>query len=180
MPAKPDAKKLLDDALQMEPTARAFIAETLLDSLDMEQDFPVSQEWLDEIRRRCDEIDSGKTPLLDGAMVINELRVEGKRFLEPFPPRQAFSGVMNGLSQITAMEEAVKSSDSAVQGNRIGYRVGTRLNVDVLNVEQQLYAARRDLSRARYETLMQGLRLQAAAGRLGVDDLKTVDTLLKP
>ena len=94
--------------------------------------------------------------------------------------RQAFSGVMNGLSQITAMEEAVKSSDSAVQGNRIGYRVGTRLNVDVLNVEQQLYAAKRDLSRARYETLMQGLRLKAAAGRLGFDDLKTVDTLLKP
>lgn len=74
MPAKPDAKKILDDALQMEPTARAFIAETLLDSLDMEQDFPVSQEWLEEIRRRCDEIDSGKAPLLDGAMVIHELR----------------------------------------------------------------------------------------------------------
>lgn len=74
MPAKPDAKKLLDDALQLEPTARAFIAETLLDSLDLEQGFPVSQEWLEEIRRRCDEIDSGKTTMLDGAMVINELR----------------------------------------------------------------------------------------------------------
>ena len=52
MPAKPDAKKLLDDALQLEPTARAFIAETLLDSLDLEQGFPVSQEWLEEIRQR--------------------------------------------------------------------------------------------------------------------------------
>lgn len=74
MPAKPDAKKLLDDALQMEPTVRAFIAETLLDSLDLEQDLPVSQKWLEEIRRRCDEIDSGKTTLLDGTMVINDLR----------------------------------------------------------------------------------------------------------
>ncbi len=74
MPTKPDAKKLLDDALQLEPTLRAFIAETLLDSLDLEQDFPVSPEWLAEIRRRCDEIDSGKTTLLDSAMVINELR----------------------------------------------------------------------------------------------------------
>ena len=74
MPAKPDPKKILDDAMQLEPTTRAFIAETLLESLDLEQDYPVSQEWLDEIRCRCAEIDSGKTTLLDGAMVINELR----------------------------------------------------------------------------------------------------------
>ncbi len=74
MSAKPDPKKILDDAMRLEPTARAFVAETLLESLDLDQDFAVSQEWLEEIRRRCAEIDSGKTTLLDGAMVINELR----------------------------------------------------------------------------------------------------------
>lgn len=74
MPAKPDPKKILDEAMQLEPTARAFIAETLLESLDLDQDFPVSPEWLEEIRRRCAEIDSGKATLLDGIMVINELR----------------------------------------------------------------------------------------------------------
>jgi len=74
MPAKPDPKKILDEAMQLEPNTRAFIAETLLESLDLEQDYPVSPEWLEEIRRRCAEIDSGKTTLLDGAMVINELR----------------------------------------------------------------------------------------------------------
>lgn len=74
MPAKPDPKKILDEAMQIGPTTRAFIAETLLESLDLDQNFPVSQEWLEEIRRRCAEIDSGKTTLLDGAMVINELR----------------------------------------------------------------------------------------------------------
>lgn len=74
MSAKPDPKKILDDAMQLEPTARAFVAETLLESLDLDQDFAVSQEWLEEIRRRCAEIDCGKTTLLDGAMVINELR----------------------------------------------------------------------------------------------------------
>lgn len=74
MPAKPDPKKILDDAMMLEPTLRAFIAETLLESLDLEQDYVVSPEWLDEIRRRCAEIDSGKTMLLDGALVINELR----------------------------------------------------------------------------------------------------------
>ncbi|OGI50265.1 MAG: addiction module antitoxin RelB [Candidatus Muproteobacteria bacterium RIFCSPHIGHO2_12_FULL_60_33] len=74
MSAKPDPKKILDKAMQLEPTARAFVAETLLESLDLDQDFAVSQEWLEEIRRRCAEIDSGKAALLDSAMVINELR----------------------------------------------------------------------------------------------------------
>jgi hypothetical protein len=74
MPAKPDPKKILDEAMQLEPTARAFVAETLLESLDLDQDFAVSQEWLEEIRRRCAEIDSGQATLLDSAMVINELR----------------------------------------------------------------------------------------------------------
>lgn len=74
MPAKPDPKKILDEAMQLEPNARAFVAETLLESLDLDQDFAVSPEWLEEIRRRCAEIDSGKTTLLDSTMVINELR----------------------------------------------------------------------------------------------------------
>lgn len=74
MTAKPDPKKILDEAMQLEPSARAFIAETLLESLDLDQDFPVSQEWLKEIRRRCAEIDSGKATLLDSDTVINELR----------------------------------------------------------------------------------------------------------
>lgn len=74
MPAKPDLSKILDEAMQLEPTTRAFIAETLLESLDLERDFPVSQEWLDEIRCRCTEIDSGKAPMLDGATLISELR----------------------------------------------------------------------------------------------------------
>ena len=74
MSAKPDPKKILDKAMQLEPTARAFVAETLLESLDLDQDFAVSQEWLEEIRRRCAEIDSGKAKLLDGVMVINGLR----------------------------------------------------------------------------------------------------------
>lgn len=74
MSAKPDPKKILDEAMQLEPMTRAFIAETLLESLDLDQDFTVSQEWLEEIRRRCAEIDNGKATLLDSAEVINELR----------------------------------------------------------------------------------------------------------
>ena len=79
MSAKPDPKKILDEALQLEPNARAFIAETLIDSLDLEQDYPVSQEWLEEIRRRAADIDSGKAALLDSAFVVNELRAKYTR-----------------------------------------------------------------------------------------------------
>lgn len=74
MPAKPDPKKILDEAMQLDLTARAFVAETLIESLDLDQNFAVSQEWLEEIRRRCVDIDSGKATLLDSAMVIDELR----------------------------------------------------------------------------------------------------------
>lgn len=74
MSVRPDSKKILDDALQLEPTIRAFIAEALLESLDLEHDFPVSQEWMNEIQRRCAEIDKGRTGLFDDITVVNELR----------------------------------------------------------------------------------------------------------
>ena len=64
---------------QLEPNARAFIAEALLESFDLDQDFAVSPEWLEEIRRRCVDIDSGKATLLDSAMVINEMRTKYTR-----------------------------------------------------------------------------------------------------
>jgi outer membrane protein len=94
--------------------------------------------------------------------------------------RQAFSGVATGASRIEALDAAVESGQSAVQGNRVGYRLGIRINIDVLNAEQQLHASRRDLTLARYAALMQGLKLKAAAGVLAEDDLMTIDRLLEP
>jgi outer membrane protein len=92
--------------------------------------------------------------------------------------RQAFAGIASGLSRIEALASAVESGHSAVEGNRVGYQLGIRINVDVLNAEQQLHAARRDLTQARYETLMQGLKLKAAAGVLGEDDLMAINRML--
>ncbi len=71
---KPDPQKLLEEALQCEPTTRAFIAETLLESLDFEENFDISQAWREEIRKRCQEIDSGKVKLVDTETVLTELR----------------------------------------------------------------------------------------------------------
>jgi outer membrane protein len=92
--------------------------------------------------------------------------------------QQAYAGVTNGLAQIEALNVAVESGQSAVKGNRVGYKLGIRINIDVLNAEQQLYAAQRDLSKARYDTLLQGLKLKAAAGTLTEADLAAISNLL--
>ena len=92
--------------------------------------------------------------------------------------RQAYSAIVNGMAQIEALESAVESSNSAVKGNKVGYKLGIHMNIDVLNAEQQLYTAQRDLVKARYATLFQGLKLKAAAGVLTEADVRGVNQLL--
>jgi outer membrane protein len=92
--------------------------------------------------------------------------------------RQAYSGVHSGLSQVKALEAAEVSSLSSLESNRLGYQVGVRINIDVLNAQQQLFATRRDLAKARYDTLMNGLKLKSAAGVLQEQDLAEVNKLL--
>jgi outer membrane protein len=93
--------------------------------------------------------------------------------------RQAFLGVNAGLAQVRALEAAEISSTSALDSNRLGYQVGVRINIDVLNAQQQLYSTRRDLAKARYDTIMNGLRLKSAAGTLKEEDLAQVNALLQ-
>jgi outer membrane protein len=93
--------------------------------------------------------------------------------------RQAFMGINSGLAQVRALQAAEISSQSALESNRLGYQVGVRINIDVLNAQQQLYMTRRDLARARYDTLVNGLRLKAAAGVLREEDLAQVNRLLQ-
>jgi outer membrane protein len=94
--------------------------------------------------------------------------------------RQAFSGVMNGQAQVEALEAAVEASQSSVESNKIGFKVGTRINPDVLNAEQQLYTAMRDLNKARADAVMQSLKLKAATGSLAGDDLAALEKLMQP
>jgi outer membrane protein len=93
--------------------------------------------------------------------------------------RQSFVGVTNGLAQVKALEAAEVSSNSALESNKLGYQVGIRINIDVLNAQQQLYSTKRDLAKARYDTLMNGLKLKAAAGTLSEPDVIAVNVLLQ-
>ena len=93
--------------------------------------------------------------------------------------RSAFLSVNSLMAQAKALEEAEKSSALALESNELGYQVGVRINIDVLNALQQLSSTRRDLSKARYDALLTGLRLKSAAGSLTADDLRSVNAMLK-
>ena len=93
--------------------------------------------------------------------------------------RTAFFGVQSGLGQIKALEAAERSSQSALDANKLGYQVGVRINIDVLNSQSQLFQTKRDLAKARYDVLVGQLRLRQAAGVLQLSDLQALDGLLK-
>ena len=92
--------------------------------------------------------------------------------------RTAYFGVVSGSSQVQALQAAEASSQSALDANKLGYQVGVRINIDVLNSQSQLYQTKRDLAKARYDVLVGGLKLRQANGSLKVDDLKAVNALL--
>ncbi len=93
--------------------------------------------------------------------------------------RQAFLGVLSGDARVRALEQALVSSQAQLRSTTLGLEVGVRTRVDVLNAQQQLFTTRRDLAAARYQTLISGLQLKAAAGSLTVEDLHAVDALLR-
>ncbi|WP_395007025.1 TolC family outer membrane protein [Undibacterium sp.] len=92
--------------------------------------------------------------------------------------RQSYIGVVSGLAQIKAFEAAEISSQSALDSTKLGYQVGVRINIDVLNAQQKLSNTRQSLAKARYDSIMSGLRLKAAAGSLKETDLVEVNALL--
>ena len=91
--------------------------------------------------------------------------------------RQSFLNVSAGLAEVRALEQALLSAQTALQANQRGLELGVRANIDVLNAQRQISTTERDLSRARYETLLAMLRLRAAAGRLGENELRELNTL---
>jgi outer membrane protein len=92
--------------------------------------------------------------------------------------RQAYLGVSSGMAQVKAYEAALTSSQSALDSNKLGYEVGVRINIDVLNAQGQLFDTRQKLAKARLDTLAALLKLKAAAGSLSEDDVAAINALL--
>jgi len=92
--------------------------------------------------------------------------------------RSAFLTLMANISQVKAYKQALASSETALEATRAGFEVGTRTAVEVLNSQQEVYRARSNLARARYDYFLQNLRLKEAAGTLQQADLKQVNRWL--
>jgi outer membrane protein len=105
--------------------------------------------------------------------------LENARRQASFDAGQAMLGVQSGSAMNRALKQALTSNEVQVHSTRRGLEVGVRTRVDVLNAEQQLYATKRDLAAARYQTLVSVLQLKAAAGVLNDQDLTELDGLLK-
>ncbi|PIY29620.1 MAG: channel protein TolC [Comamonadaceae bacterium CG_4_9_14_3_um_filter_60_33] len=92
--------------------------------------------------------------------------------------RTAFFGVESGLGQVKALEAAEASSQSALDATQLGYQVGVRINIDVLNAQTALFDTKAKLAKARYDVLLATLKLRQANGTLTADDLNAINILL--
>jgi outer membrane protein len=106
--------------------------------------------------------------------------LEGARRSAALAARQAFTGVNFGLSQVQALESAEVSARTQLESTQLGYQVGVRIQLDVLNATTQLVQTQRDLKRARYDFLLSALQLKASTGTLNEEDLVAINGLLDP
>ena len=93
--------------------------------------------------------------------------------------RAAFTGFYGGLASVKAFEAAERSAESAVESSRLGFQVGTLINIDVLIAVDTLFTTRSQLQQARYSTVLNALRLKASASTLSDEDLMAINSLLR-
>ncbi|HEX5374262.1 MAG TPA: TolC family outer membrane protein [Aquabacterium sp.] len=94
--------------------------------------------------------------------------------------RQAFFGVQSGMAQVKALEAAEASAKLALEATQLGYRVGVRVNKDVLDAQTALSSTQKDLYKARYDVIVATMKLRQASGSLKPEDLDNLNKLLSP
>ena len=92
--------------------------------------------------------------------------------------QDAYLAVHTGVSRVGALDQSVRSAQTALEATTLGRDLGTRTELDVLDAQQRVYTAQLDLAQARHEYLLGRLRLASAAGELQVDDLRALNALL--
>jgi outer membrane protein len=103
--------------------------------------------------------------------------LEGARRGVAQATRTAYYALQTGQARVQALEAAEASSKLALEATQLGYKVGVRVNLDVLNAQTQLFQTQTDLAKARYDLLMSSLRLEQAAGVLDPADLQRINAL---
>jgi outer membrane protein len=92
--------------------------------------------------------------------------------------RSAYYGVQSGRAQVKALEAAESSSKLALEATLLGYKVGVRVNLDVLNAQTQLFQTQASLAKARYDVIVGDMKLRQASGQLKPEDVAAVNALL--
>ena len=93
--------------------------------------------------------------------------------------RAAFTGFYGGLASVKAYEAAERSSNSALESSKLGFQVGTLINIDVLIALDTLITTRSQLQQARYNTILNAIKLKAQAAALSDEDLIAINSLLR-
>ncbi|EEF79527.1 TolC family outer membrane protein [Methylophaga thiooxydans] len=129
-------------------------------------------------------------PIYAGGAVVSRTREAGYRLDQAMQneeqqrrsvtrqTRESFNGVMSGISRVQALKQAVVSNEKALESTQAGYEVGTRTTVDVLDARRNLFSARRDYARSRYDYILNTLRLKQAAGIVTIEDLVQINSWL--
>jgi len=129
-------------------------------------------------------------PLYTGGLVQNRMKetvalaqrsreeLDNARRTVAANTRVSFFGVQSGEALVKALEAAEASSRLALEATQLGYKVGVRVTLDVLNAQTQLFQTQRDLFKSRYDVLVGSLRLRQASGQLTPNDLLAVNSLL--
>ncbi len=114
--------------------------------------------------------------------VLNKQRalddIEVARRSTDLETQRAYLNLSTTIAQVKALEQALVSSQSQLDSTKLGYEVGVRTNVDVLNAQQQFYSAKRDLLQARYNYLVNIIRLKTASGLVSEADLQDLNQQL--
>jgi len=130
-------------------------------------------------------------PLYSGGMTRSQVSESTERLYQSQDEREdrlrevvlntsnAFRGVNADIEQVTARRQSIASGQKSVEANQVGVDVGSRNIADVLTAQKQLYAAVRDYNDARYDFILDNLKLKQAAGTLSPDDLRQLSHYLK-
>jgi outer membrane protein len=105
-------------------------------------------------------------------------KLEGSQRSAERQTRDAYLGVLAEKARVQALQQSVKSSQTALEATEAGFEVGTRTTVDVLDARRRLFEAQRDYARSRYDYLINIVKLKSAAGVMAPQDLGTINEFL--
>jgi outer membrane protein len=130
-------------------------------------------------------------PIYQGGLVLSQTREARERYRETLDDleqrqravqrqaREAFLGLLSGISRVKALNQAVASNEASVAATEAGFQVGTRTSVDVLVAQRALFRANSDYAGSRYDFVLNLVRLKQAAGSLAENDLITINAWLE-